>query len=63
MASRTVDTILDTALIELRRQAVRLACFEAALRSAAGSTARVNALFAVVVHFIEHGATGSHGSA
>lgn len=56
-----MDTICP--LLELRREAVRLACFEAALRTAAGSDARVSALFAAIVAFIELGATGSHGSA
>jgi len=49
---------------DLRRQAIRLACFEAALRMAAGDDgSRLSALLALVALFIERGATGSHGEA
>jgi len=49
---------------ELRRHSIRLACFEAALRIAvADDGSRVSALLAIVVLFIERGATGSHGNA
>jgi len=50
-------------LLELRREWVRRACFELALRAAAGDSTRVIALFALIVHFIERGTIGSHGTA
>jgi len=63
MTLHMADSTPELPVVELRRDAIRRACFEAGLRFAIGDGARAYALCALVAHFIELGATGSHASA